>query len=169
MVTIRRLAMNLGVGLATLFAVAARAEAHPLHSTITQVVLDPARGTMRATVRVFVDDLRTAVSRSARDRSLRPSDPGWGDAVLSYVTGALALQDASGRTLPLRSCGMNHVGDALSLCLEAELTRGAGVVQVRNVMLFELYEDQINVVQNVVGGARQSILFTRGDRFKALR
>jgi hypothetical protein len=36
-------------------------------------------------------------------------------------------------------------------------------------MLCELYEDQVNVVQGVVGGTRRSLLFVRGDRFKALR
>jgi len=43
------------------------------------------------------------------------------------------------------------------------------VLQVRNVMLCELYEDQVNVVQSTVAGARRSLLFVRGDPFKPLR
>ena len=35
--------------------------------------------------------------------------------------------------------------------------------------LFDLYEDQVNVVQATMGGARSSLLFTRGDKPKRLR
>lgn len=55
------------------------------------------------------------------------------------------------------------------LCLEAGIAPDAGALRVRNAMLCELYEDQVNVVQGIVGGARRSVLFVRGDHFKALR
>jgi hypothetical protein len=168
-VTVRRLAMAVGAASLVVLSDTPRAEAHPLHTTITELALDPARGTVRATVRIFVDDLRIAVSRTARGRSLRPDGPGWDDAVVSYVTSTVALQDVHGKALPLRSCGTRRLGDALWLCLQADVVRDAGALQIRNAMLWELYEDQINIVQNVVGGARYSLLFTRGDGFKALR
>jgi hypothetical protein len=169
MVTVRRLAAAIGTASLVLLGAVPRAEAHPLHTTITELVLDPARGTVRATVRIFADDLRSAVSRTARGRSLRPGDPEWEDAVVSYVTSVVALHDARGKALSLRSCGTRRLGDALWLCLGADVTRDAGVLQMRNAMLFELYDDQINVVQNLVGGARRSLIFTRGDRFKPIR
>jgi len=169
MVTVGRLVATVGVAWLVALGAVPRAEAHPLHTTITELVRDPGRSTVRATVRVFVEDLRTAVSRTARGRSLRPDGPGWDDAVVAYATDAVALRDARGRALPLRSCGTRRVGDALWLCLRAEIARDAGVLQIRNAMLWELYDDQINIIQNVVGGARHSLLFTRGDRFKPLR
>jgi hypothetical protein len=55
------------------------------------------------------------------------------------------------------------------LCLEAGVPPDAGTLSVRNTMLCELYEDQVNVVQGSVGGAWRSVLFVRGDHFKALR
>jgi hypothetical protein len=55
------------------------------------------------------------------------------------------------------------------LCLEAGVPPDAGTLSVRNTMLCELYEDQVNVVQGSVGGARRSVLSVRGDHFKALR
>ena len=146
-----------------------RAEAHPLHSTITDLAIDAARGTVRATVRVFVDDLRAGVVRSARGRPVPTSGPGWDAAVLAYATGTFALQDARGRALPLRACGMRQTADLVWLCLEAGVASDAGTLHVRNAMLCELYEDQVNVVQGTIGGARRSVLFVRGDRFKAFR
>ena len=169
MVTARVLAATVGFASLAVLGTVRRAEAHPLHTTITELVLDPVRGTVRATIRVFVDDLRTAVSHTARGRSLRSDDPRWEDAVASYVTGTVSLRDARGQAVPLRSCGTRRVGDAVWLCLATDAARDAGALQIRNAMLCELHEDQINIVQSVVGGARHSLLFTRGDRFKPLR
>jgi hypothetical protein len=36
-------------------------------------------------------------------------------------------------------------------------------------MLCDVYADQVNVVQGMVGGTRSTLLFVRGDRFKVLR
>ena len=146
-----------------------RVEAHPLHSTITELTVDAARGTVRATVRVFADDLGTATLRTTRGRRLATNGPAWDAAILAYATSTFALRDVDGRSLPLRTCGVRRTADLVWLCLEAELGRHARAVLVRNVMLCDLYEDQVNVVQGTVEGARRSLLFVRGDGFKSLR
>lgn len=169
MVTRRRRTAVLSVALLGALAAARHADAHPLHSTITELVLDPTRGTVRATIRVFADDLRSAVMRTARGRSVPPGGPAWDAAVLAYATSVVSLRNARGETLALRHCAMRRSGDLVWLCLEGEVARDSGVLQVRNTLLCELYEDQVNVVQGTIGGTRRSLLFVRGDRFKPLR
>jgi len=161
--------VTVGVTLLAWSVTPPRADAHPIHSTITELVADPARGTVRAQIRVFADDLRTAVLRSARGRSLPAEGPAWEYAVLAYTSSAFNLQDARGRALPLRSCGVRRTVDLVWLCVEAVIGRDVGPLRVRNAMLCELYEDQVNVVQGSVGGSRRSLLFVRGDRLKELR
>jgi len=168
-VTGRRLTAALGLAMLGVLGAMEHASAHPLHSTITELVLDPSRGTVRATVRVFADDLRSAVARAAHGGTLPPTGAAWDAAVVAYATSAIALQDASGRAVPLRSCGLRRTGDLLWVCLEGGVARDVRTLQLRNTMLCELYEDQVNVVQGVVGGTRRSLLFVRGDRFKALQ
>ena len=163
-----RLAAALGLATLGVLGAAVHSDAHPLHSTITELVLDPARGTVRATVRVFADDVRSAVTRAAHGRTPPSEGPAWDAAVLAYATSTIALQDMNGRAVPLHPCGMRRTGDLLWICLGGGVVREVGALQVRNAMLCELYEDQVNVVQGVVGGARRSLLFVRGDRFKAL-
>ena len=60
--------------------------AHPLHSTITEIAEDRAHGTVRATIRVFVDDFATAVERAT---ARRPADLAGG------CGGATAFQRAA--------------------------------------------------------------------------
>ena len=164
-----RATMTLGLALLALSVDPSRAGAHPLHSTITELVTDPKSGTVRATIRVFADDLRAAVLQSARGRAISADGPGWDAAAFAYASGVFALQDAHGHALPVRSCGIRRSADLVWLCVETSVSRDVAPLRVRNAMLCELYDDQVNVVQGNVGTSRRSLLFVRGDRFKELR
>ena len=63
MVSRRRRGLALGIAFIGMLGGTRRVEAHPLHSTLTELALDPARGTVRGTIRVFADDLRSAVNQ----------------------------------------------------------------------------------------------------------
>jgi hypothetical protein len=140
--------------------------AHPIHTTLTQVELDQTTGALVVTVRVFADDLGTVVGRFAKIA------PGQGPAhevpdaaVAAYVAAKLSLVNGQS-SVPLRWSGAKRTGDVVWITLSAprgavRATKGLGV---RNAMLFELYADQINIVQS---GAR-SLLFVRTDGFKSL-
>ena len=143
------------------------ARAHPLHSTITEVTEDRAHGTVRATIRVFADDFGTAVSHSVHGRALAPG-AAWDAAALGYLNSAFGFSDSAGRTLPLRPCGTRRTVDLLWICVEAASAQGLAALKVRSAVLCDLFDDQVNVVQGTVAGARRSLLFTKGDRAKSL-
>lgn len=144
-------------------------DGHPLHTTITELTEDRARGTVRAMIRVFADDFGTAVSKSARGKIAPNSGAAWDAAVLAYATSAFGLQDAQGRTIPMRSCGVKRTSELVWLCLEAVTTQPLGSLRVRNAVLCDLFDDQVNVVQGTVNGKRRSLLFMRGDRYKPIQ
>ena len=144
-----------------------QAHAHPLHSTITEVTDDRARGVVRATIRVFADDFGTAVARFGRTRSVS-AGPQSDAAVLSYLASAFEFADRTGHALPIRSCGTRRTADLLWVCVEVASADGLAGLKMRNAILCDLFGDQVNVVQGVSGGARRSVLFTKGDRAKAL-
>ena len=146
-----------------------RVDAHPLHSTITEITQDRARGVVRATIRVFADDFGTAVTRSTKGSLTPTAGPAWDAAVAAYASTAFALQDAQGRSLPLRSCGVKQTADLLWLCLEAVTSQPLETMRVRNAMLCDLFHDQVNVVQGTTANGRRSLLFVRGDSFKSMR
>jgi hypothetical protein len=127
--------------------------AHPLHTTITELTEDRSHGVVRATIRVFADDFGKA-------KGIKPE--------LDYVMSKFSFSDRAGRPLPLRSCGTRSLGELLWICVEAASAEGLAPLRVYNGMLSDLFDDQVNVVQGTVGGARRSVLFTKGDRAKAL-
>ena len=168
MVTRRYVGLAAMMMLVALGGRATLADAHPLHTTLTELVEDRSRGIVRATVRAFADDFGTAVTRAARGRTGRTTDVASEQAAVAYATSVFALQDSRGHALALRSCGVRRAAEVVWVCLEASVAEPATSLRVRNAMLWELYEDQVNVVQSTFGGARRSLLFVRGDRFKPL-
>lgn len=160
---IRRVALVLALGAAT----PRLAYAHPLHSTITELTEDRARGTVRGTIRVFADDFGTAVAHSVRGRPLAAGAQ-WDAAALAYVASVFAFTDASGHSVVVHSCGTRRTADLLWICVEAPSASGLASLKVRNVILCDLFDDQVNVVQGTMAGSRRSVLFTKGDRAKPL-
>jgi hypothetical protein len=129
---------------------------HPLHTTLTELSFSAVDRTAQLSVRAFADDFRAAAG-DVTDA-----------AAFAYLRSALVLSDRDGRVLPLAWCGLRRDADLLWLCLRAPAPRGLGGVQVRVRLLFEVYRDQINIVQASYDGRRASLLFSRGDSAKAL-
>lgn len=136
--------------------------AHPLHTTITELTEDRARGTVRAVVRVFADDFGTIVARRSRGAPITDA------SAFAYVSGAFSFTDGTGRLLAVQSCGMRRTADLVWVCVEARSPAGLAPLSVRNAVMCDLFDDQVNVVQGTIRGARRSLLFTRGDRAKRL-
>ena len=136
--------------------------AHPLHTTLTEIAYRNADRTIQVTVRAFADDFRAALGGQAVGDS----------AAARYLRQALSVSDAAGRPLRLDWCGVRRTGDLLWLCLRAPAYAGGGAgphrLRVQARLFFELYADQINIVQATGDAGRASLLFTRGDPPKAL-
>ena len=139
------------------------AMAHPIHSTLAEVTIVPRTGVARIVVRVFADDFATAIARAHADRP--PADPG--SEALGYVRGALVLSDGD-RALPLRFCGTRRLGEVRWVCMETTSRVPTGGLRLRNALMMDLFDDQVNVVRSFVTKGARSVLFTRGDGSKPL-
>ena len=166
-------AHSVAVALAlTLFRIAstpARSDAHPLHTTFTELRIDEAHGVIEARVRLFADDLAAVTGGGA------PSPRGDANAVsvaagaTSYLRGHVSLRARQG-TLAFEDCGVERHGEALVFCLRAS-DRAAGALSFRNTLFIERFADQVNVVraEGVGGGTSTTFLLTRASPEHALR
>lgn len=135
---------------------------HPIHTTLTEVAIDPMDGAMHFTIRAFADDFSAAVSRHARKP--RPADYVVPDAeVVAYVTAAVSVEDASGHRVPIMWSGSRRAGDVVWVTFKVPAVRALRGVKVASALLFELYDDQVNIVQTTADGRHHSMLFTAGD------
>ncbi|MEP6494098.1 MAG: DUF6702 family protein [bacterium] len=166
--------MNAARALAVVLSVAAigvaprMADAHPLHTTLTEVTVDQSRHTVRAVVRVFIDDLSTGVVRQHRGAAANPTGDALDTQATAYVQAAFAVVDAGGKPAELHTCGVRKNSELLWVCVEATVAGDLRAVAVRNTVLCDVFTDQVNIVQVGDGKGSRSVLFTRGDRAKRL-
>jgi hypothetical protein len=157
---VQRLVVPLAI--AAIVATAHSVGAHPLHTSLAEIVFDPAAKEIRVSIRVFADDLKRASDGYAR------SHAGTRFPVIDYVRSAFVIADRAGHPVALASCGAKPVGDLMWLCFRATGPAGPAGFRVTHKVLFDLYTDQINIVQASYGGKKVSLLYTRGDGFKRL-
>jgi hypothetical protein len=157
MVTIARSVAALAVVAAFGAATVRAATAHPLHTTLAELRVDATRHTVRATIRLFADDLATALPRGVTTES----------RAAAYVASAFTLSSA-GRAVALRSCGVRRGGDLIWVCLESATPADVTHLRARDALLVEAFADQVNIVQIGDGPGRKTVLFLKGDRDKPL-
>ena len=135
--------------------------AHPMHTTVTEVVQADARGHVSIQVRVYLDDLRSAVLT-------RVGTAGADSAMARYLRGTFALADRTGRPVRLTWTAAEPAGDVILFRLRGEVPGGLAGARVTNLVLCERFEDQVNVVRAEYAGRTTTLLFTRGETAKAL-
>lgn len=141
--------------------------AHPLHTTISELTFDPEAKAIRLSIRVFNEDLAAAIAQ--RTGVVRHSKNVVADAAAAaYVRATVSVVGQNGRPLMLTSCGSRMMNDVLVVCVSAPAATGPSKLRLRQGMLVELYDDQVNVVQTQYGGRRHSMLFTRSSAAQTL-
>jgi uncharacterized protein DUF6702 len=134
---------------------------HPMHTTVTEVVQEDARGDVSIQMRVYADDLRSAVPP-------RDAAAGTDSAMARYLRATFALADRTGRPVRLTWVGAEPTGDVILLRLRGEVPGGLAGSRVTSLVLCERFEDQVNVVRAEYAGRTATVLFTRGATAKVL-
>ena len=138
------------------------ASAHPIHTTLTVVTFSADGRTLTINVRAFADDFSASVARYAgrmapRDSSVVESE------VTRYVRALFSVSAQDGSALVLEPCGITRSRELYWLCYRVSFPAGVRGARIRNQMLTELHQDQVNIVQLEDGAARKSYLFTKGS------
>jgi hypothetical protein len=137
-----------------------RAYSHPLHTTLTEVRFAP--DGVELVLRAFVDDFAAAVSRGPATSAASTTTPA-DSATARYLGGTLLVADGAGRHLAWRLSGVRRAGELVWVTLRVPGAGRVGGLRLTNRVLFERYDDQVNIVQAMVAGRRHTVLFTRRD------
>ena len=159
-VLVRRAVVAAGF-LGALGATARRAYSHPLHTTLSELSI-AADGSVQIVLRAFVDDLSAAALGRAGPQPAPVATPP-DSATARYLARTLAVIDAAGHRVTLGLAGVRRSGDLLWVTLRTPPAAGRSGVRLTNRVLFDRYDDQVNVVQTSVAGQRRTLLFTKRD------
>ena len=117
---------------------------------------------MYLTIRAFADDFAAAATRRG-GAAVSPQRPLSIAAVSGYIDASVVVVDANGHRAPISVSGTRQTGDLLWITARVPSVRDLRGVRLSCALLFERFDDQVNIVQAALGGARHSLLFTRGD------
>lgn len=146
---------------------------HKFHATIAQLEYNAKEQSVEAVIRFFADDFETAISQHAK-REIKFNTPqalkdkANSDAVFSYVRERFELKGKNGNAVKLNWVGMEIQADMVWVYFEGKLPGGLSGAQMRNRLLQELFDDQVNIVNFKFDGKQTGTMFNVQDGFKAV-
>lgn len=146
---------------------------HKFHATIAQLEYNAKEQSVEAVIRFFADDFETAISQHAK-REIKFNTPqalkdkANSDAVFSYVRERFELKGKNGSPVKLTWVGMEVQADMVWVYFEGKLPGGLSGAQLRNRLMQELFDDQVNIVNFKFDGKQTGTMFNLQDGFKVV-
>jgi len=152
----------------TIQVASAATAAHKFHTSFAEADYNAKEGSLQITMRTFPDDLENILSRRSK-KSVRLDRKQETEPLLAaYLQETFQLKNARGEIIKLSWVGMDAGVDSAWLYFEALMPEGCAGAQLRNQFLFDLYDDQVNLVNIKHGDKKHALTFKNGDRFRPL-
>ncbi len=148
----------------SMFSFPAEVSAHSYHMSFTRLEQLSKNSAMKILVRVFADDLTTALkARFSRTVKLSESQ-----LVAKYITENIEIKDVSGKNKSLLLSKIEKKDDVVIINFTAKISEGLRGVKLQQKIFFELFDDQINQVLIKSLGNESTLEFKHGDSFKVI-
>lgn len=147
---------------------------HPVHFTTTTIEYNDTAQTVEVRIEIYGEDFEYAIKKYAGPRvSLKLAAAGHGErgmnAVREYLNEKFVLQDAYDRRMRLTLENLEEKDGWYVMELKAKTPVGLAGARLRNMLLFELQEeDHVNNVVTKYKGKEFKLAFRDKDEFKAL-
>jgi hypothetical protein len=162
------LALALVFGL-SLSRVVPNVAAHKFHTSFAEAEYNEKEASLQITLRTFPDDLEMILNKRNGKKNVRLDRKQDAEPLLiAYLQETFQLKNAKGETLKLSWVGMDAGVDSAWLYFEARMPEGFAGAQLRNQFLFDLYDDQVNLVNVKQDERKRALTFKNGDNFQPL-
>lgn len=155
---------------------------HKVHVSVAQIEFNQKSQSVELVIRIYADDLETAVSQHAKrqvkiDPATAGKDKQVCETILAYLRGNLELKTKNGAPVRLNWVGLEWQADMFWLYVEGKMppasakaakTDSLDGTQLRNRILCDLYEDQVNIVNTKIYNKQVGLMFEPKDGFKSI-
>lgn len=142
-------------------------EVHPYHVGSVEINYNSKTKTFEISARLFLDDLETALNKKY-NQSLRFGSDKNKEAINktleSYFSEYFKLKN-NNKFLKINFIGYEEDQEAVNIYLESEITETPKKVETAVSLLYNLYDDQMNIVHIIVNGNRKSSKLNYPDRY----
>jgi hypothetical protein len=139
---------------------------HDFHTSLTEMRVNAKDKTVEVTVRMFTDDLEAALTRANANQRVRLEAKDKNDPLIDrYLKQHFVLLNAKGQRRAYQFLGKDFEADATWLYLEVPLAEPLPGTKLQNNVLFDLFDDQTNLVNVFYGGdEKRSFLFNQKSK-----
>ncbi|HVG38559.1 MAG TPA: DUF6702 family protein [Pyrinomonadaceae bacterium] len=143
--------------------------AHKFYTSIARAEYNAETKSLEVSARVFADDLELALTKK-NNRDVRlDATKDIGALVLAYLQDSFELKEGDGgEAKQLTWVGMETNVDVVWLYFEIKLGAAPRDARMRNRLFFELFPEQVNVVQFVNGERKSELVFKQGSNFQVV-
>ncbi|WP_373511741.1 DUF6702 family protein [Persicitalea sp.] len=142
---------------------------HEYHISVTKLNFNPSQRSLEISIRAFTDDLEKGLSLANENRRimLRNGDDN-NPLVEKYIRKHFAIADPARKLRTVQYIGKEEEADATWLYLEVPFSGNPEGWVMKNELLMEAFDDQVNMVNAKWGDDRKTYLFKKGKSVQAL-
>lgn len=146
------------------------AMAHDYHSSITDIKYNPRTQSLQVAVKVFTDDLETALSKRNKSKvTYSATSESIKQQLAAYMAATMSFEVTKGKPLKQRFIGSEEEADVVWLYLEVPVHHTSlSQLYIQNALLTELFDDQMNILNLDYKGKTHSTLFQKDETSKKL-
>ncbi len=141
------------------FLLSARRPApHPFHVSVIEINHNAADKTLEISCKIFTDDFEKILSKNYKtkvDLTNPPNKAAMDTLVRRYIFSHLALK-ANGKPVSLSYVGFEQENEAVYGYVEVDNIPSVSRVDITNSLMYDQFDDQINIMHVIVNGNRKS-------------
>jgi hypothetical protein len=138
---------------------------HPLHISVTEITLDEKEKEFEIMLRIFTDDLESAIRNAKKDTDLNllnPSNTTTDKLVWEYLQPRFKLI-ADGKIQTVKYLGHETDEDVLIFYIQVQPVKKFTTIEITNSIITEFYDDQANLINMTVKDETKSLKLMRDN------
>lgn len=152
------------------FGILASFQVHDFHTSLTQMQFEAKSQTIEISIRMFTDDLETALTHENGGKPVHFGGPAKPDQLLErYVRKHFVVADAQRKPKPYTYVGYEQESDAHWVYIE--MPAGADPfksIVIKQDILMDLFSDQVNLVNIQYQQQKKTVVFRNNQPVQAV-
>jgi hypothetical protein len=143
---------------ALVFLAAKPQKEHPFHVSVIEVNHNAADKTLEISCKIFTDDFEKVLAKNYKtkvDLINPPNKAAMDSLVKNYIFHHLSI-NADGKQLNFSYLGYENESEAAYGYVEVQNISSVKKLEITNNLMYDLFEDQINIMHITVNGGRKS-------------
>jgi len=133
-------------------------EPHPIHISVIEINHNAADKTLEISCKIFTDDFEKTLAKkyNAKVDLINPPNKAAMDSLIKkYILSHLSIK-ANGKPVAFSYIGFEHEVEAVYSYIEVENIPSVGKFDITTDVMYDTFEDQMNILHVMVNGSRKS-------------